>query len=96
MRSSSSSSSGSASRLTGDIGNNDEGEGHGDPNVAAVGGELLLFSGRAPVTRGAPLGFCWGERTERRHLVLLSRVTLDDPSIRARARAALSLKAEAK
>ena len=86
--------SGSVSRLSG--GDNGDDDGHGDPNVAAVGGELLLFSGRSPVTRGATLGFCWGERNERRHLVLLSRVSLDDPSVRARARAALSLEAEAK
>lgn len=87
------SSSSSASRLSGDGSNNDESsdDGHGDPNVAAVGGELLLFSGRSPVTRGATLGFCWGERGERRHLVLLSRVSLDDPSVRAKARMALSL-----
>ena len=85
-----SSSSSSASRLIIGDGSNIESDGHGDPNVAAVSGELLLFSGRSPVTRGATLGFCWGERNERRHLVLLSRVSLDDPAVRARARAALS------
>ena len=89
----------SASRLSSSSSNNedDDSEGHSDPNIAAVNGELLLFSGRSPVTRGATLGFCWqGDRDARRHLVLLSRVSLDDPSVRAKARAALGMEAGGK
>ena len=85
----------SASRPSGGAVSGDESDGHREPpDAAAVSGELLLFSGRSPVTRGATLGFCWGERGERRHLVLLSRVSLDDPSVRAKARVALSLGAD--
>ena len=53
----------------------------GSDGVAPVEGELLLFSGRAPVTRGAAMGFVWGGVGERRHLVLMSRVSLDDPAV---------------
>ena len=50
------------------------------PRERAVEGELLEFSGRAPVTRGAGLGFVWAAPGDRRHLVLLTRVPLDDPA----------------
>jgi hypothetical protein len=45
-------------------------------------GELLVLSGRPhPATRGAGLGFVWAGPGDRRHLVLLTRVELDDPAV---------------
>ncbi len=44
-----------------------------------VEGELLEFGGANPLTRGAELGFVWVVPQERRYLILLSRIQLDDP-----------------
>lgn len=46
-----------------------------------VEGELLHFSGSNPVTKGAELGFVWVVPHERRYLILLSRIDLDDPRL---------------
>ncbi len=46
-----------------------------------VEGELLQFAGNNPVTKGAELGFVWVVPHERRYLILLSRIDLDDPCI---------------
>jgi hypothetical protein len=56
-----------------------------------VPGELIEFSGVSPLVRGAGLGFVWiapGERGGQRHLVLLTRVPLDDVAGDARTQAA--------
>jgi hypothetical protein len=56
------------------------------PRARPVAGELLEFSGKAPVTRDAGLGFVWAAPGDRRHLCLVTRVALDDVGGAARGR----------
>ena len=51
--------------------------GFGNPKW--VDGELLLLGGGATAVRDAQLGFLWNIPHERRYLILLSRLELDDP-----------------
>jgi len=44
-----------------------------------VDGELLLLGGGGAGMRDAELGFVWNIPHERRYLILLSRIELDDP-----------------
>lgn len=43
-----------------------------------VEGELLHFGSNNPMIHGAELGFVWCVPNERRYLILLSRIDLDD------------------
>jgi hypothetical protein len=43
-----------------------------------VDGELLQFSANGYITKGAEMGFVWVVPNERRYLILLSRIELDD------------------
>ena len=44
-----------------------------------VDGELLRFASNNPATHGAELGFVWMVPQDKRYLVLLNKVELDDP-----------------
>ncbi|KAK9862415.1 hypothetical protein WJX84_010278 [Apatococcus fuscideae] len=44
-----------------------------------VDGELLRFATNNPATHGAELGFVWSVPQDKRYLVLLNKVELDDP-----------------
>lgn len=44
-----------------------------------VDGELLRFASSNPATHGAELGFVWLVPQDKRYLVLLNKVELDDP-----------------
>ncbi len=44
-----------------------------------VEGELLRFASNNPATRGAELGFVWTVPQDKRYLVLLNKIELDDP-----------------
>ena len=46
-----------------------------------VEGELLHFGSNNPMIHGAELGFVWCVPNERRYLILLSRIDLDDPRL---------------
>lgn len=58
----------------------------GEGRIAATGyrnprwveGELLQFSSNSPVTRGAQLGFVWSVPGEKKFLILLNKVDLDN------------------
>ena len=46
-----------------------------------VEGELLQFGSNPMIQPGAELGFVWCVPNERRYLILLSRIDLDDPRL---------------
>jgi hypothetical protein len=50
----------------------------GFSNPRWVEGELLQFTGNSLVTRGAQMGFVWVVPGERRYLILLSRIDLEE------------------
>ncbi len=46
-----------------------------------VEGELLQFTANNPLTRGAELGFVWVLAGEKRFVILLNRIDLDNPGV---------------